>query len=282
MMALTLGMGGGLGALFGKAALKNVVLDRAVNFVCRRNMTKTFNAMAAMASSPAGSFIAEQSWNNLTTLLTKRVVDQVEGLVTRPPLGAKTIQNPQVIQNDLRMYLLRAISSAHKVAAEVRDHLILNDAGKDQIARDLRSARLFSNAPTTVVVGPRDKAAKDIELSLYMVLIMDSDYINETTFWQQGARDGIRTRRVGSVNQRTTSQNYPTSSSSHTHGFGHSSDTIRTVEYDSPGSRVMDRINALHKERFHSEFLVDNYGRDEVMRAEQISSRLQKTYLMML
>ncbi len=34
MAALTLGVGGGLGAMFGKASMKSVVLDKALKVVC--------------------------------------------------------------------------------------------------------------------------------------------------------------------------------------------------------------------------------------------------------
>lgn len=282
MMAVTLGVGGGLAAMFGKAALGSVVLDQAVNVVCNRNMTRTFSAMVAVEGSQAGSFLAKESWAQISKFASANVKKQVASLVSENPVGQNTISNPQVFQNDLKSYLLRAISAAHSTAASVRDNPKLSAEEKDAIAQDMKSARLVANMPTKDVTGVRAEATKDLELALYMVLVMHSDYILETTFYLRGDHDGIWKRRVGEVTAATTDKGYGASSLKHSHGLGYVNDSFRTVEYDQPGSRIMKRINKLHNDRFKSDFQVGGYGKDEIARAEALSKRLQQKYVRQL
>ena len=123
-------------------------------------------------------------------------------------------------------------------------------------------------------------------MAFLMVLVMDSDYIEESTDWQQGARDGVRTRRVGGVSLSTSDPRYgvtPPMTSSR--GLGYSSNTMTYVAYDKPGSRIIDRINTLYQARLGGTFFPNGfldfptYGRPEIARAELALARLNQQVL---
>ena len=284
MMVTTLAIGGGMSALFGSAVLRTVAVDRAVDFVCRRNMERALNAMAWIEGNPAASFIAQGIWDGTASILTARTKQRVEGLVSQSPLGADTVRNPLSFQNDLQRYLLTTVSAAHDVAAEVRDNRVLSEEGRNDIAEGLRNAPFFDNAPTRSVISDPARVRKELELLLYMGLVMNSDYIQETSYWMRGAHEGRSTRRIGAVTEAASGENYPRASSAHSHGPGHIRDTFRTVEYDRPGGRyfsdIMDRVNELHRELFGGNFEQGSYGRDEIARAEQLSQRIQRQYFL--
>jgi hypothetical protein len=284
--AVSLGFGAGLGALFGKAALKAVVADQAINLVCERNMVRTFNAMAKISGSVPGAFLAEQAWDLVAGKAadaTKKVVENM--FLTTPGLTSPT--NPQRFQNDLKQYLVRAKTAAHAFGEFVRDSSDLTNAKKDDIAESLRRAAFFKNAPTTPVIKVVDTAAEAIELSFYMVLVMNSDYIQETRSERMaGEPNLVVSRRVGDVNRPTTDTAYgdlPKSSYSRG-GFGPSISKTYSIEYDRPGSVIMSRINKLHKKIFGGEFAENgwfgnSYGRTEIARAETSIEALNKKVL---
>ena len=286
MTAATIGFGAGLGAMFGKAAtVGSVAVDQALTAVCNRNMERTFNAMARISASVPGTFIVSQIWDTLGSKIGTAAKDQVQALVTRAPASA-AIRDPQVMQNDMTAYVLRTKTAAHAVAADIRDNRNMTEAEKDTVARQMRAAPFFADAPRSDVIGNRQVAADTMELAFLMVLVMDSDYIEEHTDWQRGARDGTTTRRLGGVSLSTSDPRYGvTAPMRSTSGLGASSNTITYVAYDRPGGRILDRINVLHNQRLGSTFFPNgwldfqSYGRDEIARAERALARLNQQVL---
>ncbi|MDT8855803.1 hypothetical protein RNZ50_12405 [Paracoccaceae bacterium Fryx2] len=285
LTAATIGFGAGMGAMFGKAAVGSVVVDGALSFVCNRNMTRTFNAMASISSSVPGTFIVQQVWDTVSSKVGDAAKAQVIGLFQTPAPNSG-IQEPQVIQNDLKIYVLKAKTAAHAVAADLRDNRAISQAEKDDFATKMRAAPFFAKAPTRDLVGNRQDAANIIELGFYMVMVMDSDYMTEQTVWQQGARDGIRTRKLGPVTLPTTDSKYGKAPPmKFSYGPGYANTTSTHVSYASPGSRILDRINDLYMGKFKKEFFpnglfdFETYGRAEVTRAEDTMSKLNELVL---
>ncbi|WP_426035162.1 hypothetical protein [Cypionkella sp. TWP1-2-1b2] len=274
LTAATIGFGAGMGAIFGKAAtVASVAVDQALTQVCNRNMQRTFNLMASISASVPGTFIVEQVWAEVSTKIGAAASAQVQAMVTAAPVTAGAVQNPQTLQNDMQLYVLRAVAAAHAVAQDIRDHLTMTANEKDASARAMRAARLFSGAPTRDIIGARQVAADTMELGFYMALVMDADYIEETyndPDTRVGGRAISERSRVGQVTQLTTAQDYPTWG----HGLGVTPDGgIRRIAYDRPGSRIVDRINTLHNAKFRMDFMANGWfdndmgGRD-IARAE--------------
>ncbi|MCB1776006.1 MAG: hypothetical protein KDI50_01080 [Candidatus Competibacteraceae bacterium] len=283
MMAVTLGIGAGLGALYGKTALKAVTFDKALNIVCNRNMNRVFNLMHTVSSSPSGSFLVGALWDEAAKKVGETVKTQVQALMTSVPVKDQTITNPTTFRNSLQNYLLDYVIAARDTCIALQDSK-LSEGEKQKFANAMFDAPFFKKAPATEMIGPQDVAAKDIELSFYMVLLMNSDRIMKTTYYVRGAHEGKRVS-YRPINVPTTDPKYPKPTSSHSHGPGYIEDTFETIDYISPGSKVAKRIDKLHKERFGSEFFKDatffswGFDANEIRAAEKMNERIQSKYL---
>jgi hypothetical protein len=280
----TIGFGAGMGAMFGKTAFRAVAVDQALNFVCNRNMIRTFNTMAAISGSMPGTFIVDQVWTFVEGQIGTAAKAMV-GQLAQPASSANAMGNPQVFQNDLLQYVLRALNAAVAVAQDVRDSRTMSAADKDRAAAGLRNSAFFRNAPTRNLIGDPVRAAQAIELSMYMPIIMDADYFAEHRTGFRGAHEFDTTTRRGRVGAATTAPGYgQVPAATHQSGPGFSVDTYTTIEYERPGSKILDRVNELHQARFRSDFIANHFynfgfGREDITRAEGVLNRLNTEVL---
>lgn len=280
----TIGFGAGMGAMFGKTAFRAVAVDQALNFVCNRNMVRTFNAMAAISASVPGTFIVDQAWSWVEGKIGEGAKAMVSQL-GQPATTANAMGNPQVFQNDLMQYVLRALNAATAVARDVRDNRAMNDGERDRAAQAIRNSTFMRNAPTRNLIGDPVRATQALELSMYMPIIMDADYLAEHRQGFRGAHEFNTTTRVGRVSAATSAANYgAVPAARHESGAGYSVDTYTTIEYERPGSKILDRVNELHQARFRSEFLSNRFwefgfGRADITRAEGVLDRLNREVL---
>ncbi len=203
MLVASVGFGGAMSGLFGTAVVRTALSQGALNVVCNRNMTRVFRAMAWVEGNAAASHMASAAWDGVASIVTTQAKNRVTALATANPVG-RSLRNPQVFQNDLQAYVLTAKTAAYELAAEIRDNHVLSDQGRNALADQLRAAPFFAQAPHSSVIANRTRATKEIELLLYMVHVMNSDYIQQTTHYLRGAHEGTTTRRLGGVEQAAT------------------------------------------------------------------------------
>ncbi|MGL6211558.1 MAG: hypothetical protein ACRC14_17185, partial [Paracoccaceae bacterium] len=207
LTAATIGFGAGMGAMFGKTALNAIVVDQALNVVCNRNMTRTFNTMASISASVPGTFIAGQGWDAISAGLSEHVKSKVTGMVTGSPASAAAISEPQIMQNDLLQYVLKIKTATHDVCAHIRDKAS-SQAVKDNFAGFIRLGPFMQDAPQNNIVGDPQRASDILELGFYMVLVMNSDYLVEYTTSTQGPDTSGFKHRLGAVTVPTTDVTY--------------------------------------------------------------------------
>lgn len=254
LTAATIGFGAGLGAMFGKTAVKTIARDQAMNFICDRNMNRAFNLMHRVSNSVPGTYLVEQVWDTVASKVGDAAKKEVASLLTTPVTSAGS-QNPQLVQNDMTAYVLRAKTAAHQLAASIRDSTSLSPAEKDAFATAMRGADFFRKCPTRDIIGDRQTAADILELSFYMVLVMNTDYLEESVIGFAGAHESMHTRRLGAVTVATTDANYNAGTGTTTRsGLGFSQTRSTYVAYDSIGSNILDRINVLYQARFREDF----------------------------
>jgi hypothetical protein len=258
--AVTLGFGAGMGAMFGKTAFRTVVADRALNFVCNRNMERTFALMHRVSSSVPGTYLVEGVWDAVQSQIGDQAKQLVTGLFATPGATANGVNNPQVLQNDMLAYVLRVKTTAHAVAADLRDNRSLSQADKDARASALRGADFFRNCPKRDLVGNRQTAANIMELSFYMVMVMNSDYLVEHRSGVRGAHEVDSRRRLGAITVPTSDPTYGAEQGMrHSYGPGYSITTSVYIDYDDLGSRVLDRTNTLYREFFSHDFISNRW-----------------------
>lgn len=276
LLFTSVGFGGAMTALFGKAALNTVIAQGAIKQLAQRNLGRVGTAAQSVLTNAPIAYIAGESWKGLAKTVQTQSKGHIASLVTKPVVR-EGIRNPLAFKNDLDNWVLDCKNAAYALGRSVRDSAELNDAERSAFAEGFRNAPFFKYAPTLPVIKEIQKATDLVELMFYMVVVMNSDYLVETTIGHSGAHDYSRTRTLGSVSERASGPNYPKESHQHSRGLGYSRDTLKYVDYRRPGhifffgSEIMDRANHLHKTYFGTKFEQGSYGRDEIQRAEQLS-----------
>ncbi len=283
MLFVSIGMGGAMTGLLGSAILRSVALRRSLQLVGRTNVNRVLSAYRVASASPVLSFMAGSAYDGVSGMLKESTKSTVAALIGSNPTAAG-IRTPTAFQNDLDDFVLRSKTCAFAIGSDIRDSN-LSTAAKTSRAAELRAAPFFRNVPTRATIPDRGRAAKEIELLLYTILIMDSDFLVERTLGNQGDRDIDRKRTIRSVSEATSAPGYPTESGRTENGGGYSYNYHTSVEYRRPGqtllfgSSIMSKVNRLHRDLYGSDFEVGAYGRDEVRRAETLSSTIQSRYL---
>lgn len=287
MLAITLGVGGGLGALYGKSALSAVTLDKAIDFVCDRNMERTFELMHKVATSPSGTFLVGSMWGAASSQVSKATSGAVEKLMSDVPQKVTdAIKDPQMFQNSLEAYVRRFYDASLNICDDL-DKMADTDK-RDKIANSMLAAPFIAKAPTIDAVS-KATASKDLELMMYMPIIMASDHARQAKGSASKSVGGMPGKhKEWDVKEPTSSDKYPVPYNKRTYtgllsglskhlASGYKYDYLM-IDYRSPGSAIMGAVNKLHKERVGGAFQVGGFGKDEVTRAEKLSDQIRKTY----
>jgi len=283
IMALTLSIGAGMSVLFAKsgvASAKALALSKSVDYICDKNMTRTFNALAVAANSPAASFIADKAWDEAAGKITAATKDKVGKLLQPSPLTTKTIQQPVEAKGNMEKYALLVTAAAHEIATDINRDDSINPDKKNAMAAKLMSAPLIKKMPFTTNIPA--KAAQYMELNMYMALILEND-VAEThkggAIWGGASIDV--TRQATDVPPSDPKYPKPYNKTT-THGEGFSTSAAidtRTIKVEL-GHKIMDRINSLHKglfgEVFYTSSALGIRGYEVVVKAEQMSEKIDK------
>ncbi len=280
LTAASIGFGGAMGAIFGKTALSTIAGDAAITQICNRNMTRTFNVIAGISASKPGSFIAGAIWDKVSSKVSGEVTSQMQALFKTAPAKEQAIRDPLVMYIDLNDFVARQGLVARAVGKAIRKSTLISSDEKESLANAMMAAPFYANKPGSEVIPLVDQAAKVLELSFYMVQVMDLDYVLETTYLQQATREGTRTRDLGRISALTTAKDYgklPAMKSQIGGAFAQTS--LYSIGYDSLGGKIVERINELYQGLFKTDFIDDHwYGvsfdGSQITKAEQTLVRL--------
>lgn len=293
MFAVTLGIGAGLGALYGKTALKAVALDAAINTVCNRNMDRTFNLMHKVSTSTVGSYLVGAAWDKAGSALTAEVKGKVTKLTSNAPSKTKeSIKDPQVFQNSLEAYVLDFSIAAKELLKHLKD--CATESTQEMVASSMIAAPFIAKAPSKPMFDVVN-TAKDIELGMYMPLIMASDRARSAKGSASTSVGGMGGGyKQWDVKEMTTDRKYPKPYHNVTHtgllsGLSkHLASGIKYdylyVDYHRPGGNlpwgnaIMARVNSLHRTQIGGDFEQGSYGKDEIARAEKLNSAIAKNH----
>ncbi|MBG6211363.1 hypothetical protein IWQ49_006048 [Labrenzia sp. EL_126] len=272
MIALTVGVGGGLGALFGHTTIRAVAGKAVMVSLCRANLLKTLNVVVDLQTNKTAAFMLGKTWDKVGELISADVTSRLEALTQYDTNNVRVPENEVVAQNTLESYVRNVVDRFEEVVDAIRGHGVINQQLKDELGN------LLLLSP---VLGPPNnpqfdiqQAAKDMELAMYMAIVMDSDY--EFDF-QLTPKDhaAVRVGPVRPISASPRSQTYPKPSGLNSLS---PSKTHHSVGYEKPGSVIVDQINTLHKKRFGEPFIVGSYGKDEVLRAEKVILMVNSIY----
>lgn len=283
--ALSLVGGGLLTRVFADAALKAAASNVTLDFICKHNMERAFNAAVVISDNKVASFAVGSLWDQAQSQLETAVKAKIVTLTTTNGNYAAFAQNPLKVRTCLEEYVKDIKVVSHDTAALIRDSNKYNEAQKRTYLGYLKKAPFFSQAPNIKL--DKDKLKLDIELTFFMYMVLDQDYL-EVTDYVGGPYYGKTETKIQPIGQMPSSKAYPKNvhhSTSHVSGFsaavsGHN----EVIKFLSIPTSFITHIDMLYKKRNGKEFFLSserngiiNYGKitkDTLIRAENCLNEL--------
>ena len=279
MIALSLCGGGLLTAAFGSAAAKTLATDAAIDIICRKNMENAFKAANFIATNKTASFIAGKIWDEAESGVSGVIDDAIKAKFAQNEASFPSIGK---FRSELDMYISLSgfvKSGADKVndiAIKVRDDNKQKTPDKLQAIESLKRSH-FWNAPETNTLSPT--TADEIELSMYLALVMDSDRVVTSVQAWRSISDGMghgveyywKQTGDSSIEESPWSKSYPSSQ--------YGNERRQDIVFTEIGDLIQDRMNELHRQKFGNKFIDGRSIADVVaiLEAERSIGRLAAT-----
>ncbi len=327
LSVLTVGIGGAMGAMVGKSAASAAAVDPAMTAVADQNVTQSLGTIAsaarAVATSEAGvaakHFIMGPARTVAVDYLKASTKQQITGLLgatapTRELLGTNStemfnsaslqklaggnkardvIANADVVQNRLDAYV-ELVYAASLRSIEDMIESIGNEGAVAQVIDDMRSAPFLQSPRSNVLterVGGALRAELEMELAMYMVLIMNTDEVVQySATSSSGVTAGYSGGRGVNISLPPGHADYPKEWSKSTIdcnltmlGLCISGDTSterQLIRYKNLGSVVNSRIDGLYSTLIErgTNFFQGSMGVDEIIRAQTTLSKINARY----
>lgn len=236
MSALAIAGGSVLTAVFADSALKVAAKEMALDYVCKRNMERTFSAMHFVETNAVPSFIAGQVWD----MSEKAVLDEFKKRL-EPKTGNYTglqqaVQKPDEILESLEKFNLELRERGIDFILFVRGLTLPHDV-KVKIVKNALLSKYLS--PPRIEIDKQGLIPK-IELTLFMQMITYSDKVRYTSMMPARSRKGRPKVTFRDITVPSTSVDYPESSF-----------LTKDVVMPGVGNIIMKHIDALHAKLYN-------------------------------
>ena len=272
--AVSIATGSLLMAAFASSSVRTVAGQQALNFICNRNMERTFNAVHWVVSRKWANFAVGEILTRVQGALQSKFDDAIKKSIE----GNSALRTESVINylTHIEDFIDINASLAHTTAALTRDSGAPTSV-KDTVAMTLEAAP-FANPPTASVVTEA-RLAQKMELSFYMAAILNSDYIQQSTFHGMVRGGGVMTtgaRRP--IDQLPDARDYPRATSRAVPNRPAMTE-YQTPKVDTMGGEIRDRVDELHTSVFGTSFYGDDgwfyqSTHQDLVRAQQTLNRI--------
>lgn len=244
LTALSLCSGSILTALFAGVALKTIAGNKVLDFICKHNMNKTFNAAYWVQGNPTARFCVDAIWNktedmfeNILKVKTRQMIARTGSYLHE---ANSLVPEPHLVLPPLEAFLSNCAANIGSACDDIIN-CDENPATKEQALYTLKKSGFCF--PITKLP---DDLAKKIELTFYLKKVLNSDeVVHYTKFNILGGRPVEISRKP--IHKLPNQRGYPTSGDI---GF----DRRQEVEYGSIGQDIIDRMNYLCKEIFKGKY----------------------------
>ncbi len=271
-------------AAFASSSLRVLAGKAMLQTICNNNLNRTFNAIHAINKSETAMFALGGVLDAAKSLAGKQVQAAVEDLTKSPPIAA----SPSALNFLTRMmdFVDANHITLHGIVRGVIDDKTMSDDNKLKIA-ELMTQTPFWNAPASRRVDETSLSQK-MEMLFYMQAVLDSDFLVDTINVPLGTPDMAPSQPIEMsrkpIDIMPSSPNYPKLGAQKI-GNGRGWEQTRSVEYNSLGSAIRNRINVVSKMVTGVPFYAENGimasmferssdRRDQLLKAEQIITRL--------
>ncbi|MBW6425282.1 hypothetical protein KX729_28020 [Rhizobium sp. XQZ8] len=273
-------------AAFASTSVRVVAGRAIVRVICNNNLNRTFNLVAAANSNKAFMFALGAVLDEAKKVAGKQVTKLAESATS----SATLVSAPTSVNYETRLmdFVRASHICTHEFIEGVKDDASISEADKLKVV-DMTARIPFCNPPSGNSID-EPKLAEKMELLFYMSGVLDSDRLVVYSPAASGGtvggmgRDNEYSRK--SISQMPSdTANYPKAVAPKFTGkpfvpYG----TGQRIEYENIGSGIRDRINKLSintrngpfypSQNFAEKFLFDPTGHAQMVKAEQIISKL--------
>ncbi|WP_105386330.1 hypothetical protein [Neorhizobium alkalisoli] len=271
-------------AAFATTSVRVLAGRGLLSVICNRNLNLTFELMHAAASSKPFMFALGGVLDEAKKLAGNQVKKATESLTSSAPMAV----NASAINYMTRIsdFIDSNHICVHNFIEGVRDDRSIDEASKSKIA-DLAKGIPFCNPPSGRLIDEQS-LSKKMELLFYMASVLDSDqlirYAPATGGTLGGMGQDVEYGRTP-ITQMPSATDYPKAVAPRLKGtpYPHYEPGQR-VGYKNIGSGIRDRINVLSmqtgngrfypEQNFMAKLVLDPTDKTQIVRAEQIISRL--------
>ena len=260
-------------ATVGQTSLRAVAGNAALNFICNRNLDRTFNAMAVAAENKTFMFALGKTLDTIKDQIGKRVKDEVTEIIK-----SKEIKTSDPLDKYLEFdsLMLNHEYAANHAAEQIEADRKMDDAKKHAAFVALEAAPICK--PPSGVIDPNLLGPK-IELGIYLSKVMESAEL-DTWGPSYGGFGGGQQRPISvkPITQRPSAPDFPKpvfnrDGSGQSVGYNMTGDPFQGTD------AVRARIDELHKQVFKEAFypsrgFFDRYMAEE-KRAELVKAETQ-------
>ena len=255
--ALSLVGGGLLTRVFANATLKNAAASMALDAICKNNMEKAFNAAHFISTNKVANFAVGEVWDKAQSELETSIKAKIVQLSSSNGNYASFAQNPLKVEIILEQYVKDIKVVIHDTGAFIRDSNKISEENKRIFLKYMKQAPFYSQAPSNKL--DKDKLKLDIELTFFMYIVLDQDYL-EVTDYVGAPYYGKSETKTRPIPQMPSSKKYPTDKYSRTTSVsGYSASVVghnEVVKFNSIASAFITHVDSLYRKRNGKDFFL--------------------------
>lgn len=176
IVATTIVTGSFMVASFGSASLGVLAENAALKIICDNNLERTFAGLYWLRTNPTATFALGAIKDEASKKIKDSVTRAVRNHLTGMDIKVDSMGDPLVEAKKLEAFLKRSFVCTSEFAADVRKNKSLGSEDKRKILEQLQKVPIFNPPHKSININElRDR----IELSFYMALLLDSDYLRD-------------------------------------------------------------------------------------------------------
>lgn len=202
---LAIAGGSVLTSIFADSALKVAAKEMALDYVCKRNMEKTFTVMHKVESSPVLSFIAGQAWDAAEKKTFETIKKTLEPKSGKYKSLSDTIAKPYEVKENLEKFNLELRERGVDFIVFIKALPLADNIKLEIVKRSLQSEYL--RPPSKEL--DKEHLIPRLELTLFMQLITRSDKLRHHHFKSLGPHMMSVETSYSDIKVSTKSGKYP-------------------------------------------------------------------------
>ncbi len=281
LLALSICSGGVLTHVFAQTAWKAVVAEKGLSVICNKNWEKAFNVAHFASTNKVANFVVGGLWDTGANLLDTQTKNLFEQTTASFPSTQEWLTEIKVLTS-LMGFVNECYLKYRDTARSLFSNPKLTAPQREEAVRKLTASK-FANPPSKSFVK-ESTVAMEIELLLYLRIIMDLDYTQTFNYGVAGGygASGGEGKKTG-ISALPGTDSYPkpyTNVKASPQGVGTVSGL--KIGYQDLGRAFYDKTNSLYKSLGYGDKLLDSAQFGEMWNATMTESSFRAAYQALL